>query len=184
MATATTPLITAEEFGRRPDPGHPEELVRGRIVRMPPPKPRHGEICMNMGFHLRLHVHEHDLGRVLCNDSGVITQRGPDTVRGADVAYYSYDRAPRGPLPDRYLDVPPELVAEVLSPDDRWPNVLEKVAEYLNAGVLAVLVLDPERRMIQVFTPDEPVRILGDSDELTLPGLLDDFRVAVRLFFD
>lgn len=184
MSTVTTPLLSAEEFARRSDPGYPEELVRGRIIRTPPPKPRHGEVCGNVGFHLRLHVQARDLGRILSNDSGVVTQRGPDTVRGADIAYYSYARVPRGPLPDAYLDVAPDLVAEVLSPDDRWPKVLEKVAEYLNAGVLAVLVLDPERRTVHVFTLDEPVRVLSDTDELTLPGLLDDFRVETHRFFE
>jgi Uma2 family endonuclease len=183
-ATAATPLLTAEEFGRRPDPGHPEELVRGRIVRMPPPKPRHGEVCFNVGFHLRLHVQDRDLGRILSNDSGVITQRGPDTLRGADIAYYSYVRVPKGPLPDGYLDVAPDLVAEVLSPDDRWPKVLEKVAEYLNAGVLVVVVLDPERRTVHAFSQDDPVRTLTESDELTLPGVLDDFRIAIGRFFE
>ena len=37
-----------------------------------------------------------DLGRVVTNDSGIVTQRDPDTVRGADVAYYSYARLPKG----------------------------------------------------------------------------------------
>ena len=44
MATAEA-LLTAEEFGRRPDPGYPEELVQGRIIAMPPPQPRHGQVC-------------------------------------------------------------------------------------------------------------------------------------------
>ncbi len=150
---------------------------------MPPPKPRHGEVCGNVYFQLRSHVQDRDLGRVLGNDSGVVTRHGPDTVRGADVAYYSFARVPRGPLPDRYLDVAPDLVAEVLSPDDRWPKVLEKVAEYLNIGVLAVLVFDPERHAIHIFSQDAPIRTLADSDDLTLPGLFDDFHVPVRLFF-
>ena len=30
-------LMTAEQFGRRPDPGYPEELVRGRVVAMSVP---------------------------------------------------------------------------------------------------------------------------------------------------
>ena len=47
------------------------------------------------------HVYDNDLGRVLSNDSGVITERGPDTVRGADVCFYSFVRVPKGPLPDR-----------------------------------------------------------------------------------
>jgi hypothetical protein len=40
---------------------------------------------------------------VLSNDTGVVTERGPDTVRGADISFYSYARVPKGPLPDRYL---------------------------------------------------------------------------------
>jgi hypothetical protein len=44
MATASQVLYTAEEFARRPDPGYPEELVRGKIVSMPVPKPRDGQV--------------------------------------------------------------------------------------------------------------------------------------------
>jgi hypothetical protein len=44
MSTAAQLLYTAEEFARRPDPGYPEELVRGRIVSTPP-QPRHGQVC-------------------------------------------------------------------------------------------------------------------------------------------
>ena len=142
-ASVTTPaLLTAEEFAQRPDPGYPEELVRGRIVPMPMPKPRHGEICNRVGRILGDYGEDRDLGRVLSNDTGVITERGPDTVRGADISFYSFARVPKGPLPDRYLDTPPDLVVEVLSPSDRWPKVLAKVAEYLDAGTTVVLVLD------------------------------------------
>ena len=106
---------------------------------------------------------------MLTNDSGVVTERGPDTVRGADVAYYSYERIPRGPLPNHYLDVVPELILEVRSPSDRWPNVLFKVAEYLEAGVVIVVVLDDESRTAFVYRADEPGRTLGADDELTAP---------------
>src|SRR5262245_30633177 len=110
-ATVTVPaLLTAEEFAERPDPGYPEELVRGRIVPMTIPKPRHGEVCGRAVRILGNFVEDRGLGRVLSNDTGVITERGPDTVRGADVCYYSYAQVPRGPLPDRYLDTPPDLV--------------------------------------------------------------------------
>ena len=48
-----------------------------------------------------------DLGHILINDSGIITRRNPDSVRGADVFYISFIRMPRGTLPQSYLDVPP-----------------------------------------------------------------------------
>ncbi|WP_152052529.1 Uma2 family endonuclease [Tautonia marina] len=184
MATAVASLITAEQFGNRPDPGFPEELVRGRVVRMPPPNRRHGQVCGQAYFLIRHHVDAHDLGHVLSNDSGVITERNPDTVRGADIAFYSYQRLPKGPLPQSYGPEVPELIVEVRSPGDRWPDVLAKVTEYLNAGVVAVLVLDPEARSAQVYRVDHAPQMLQDDDELTLPDLLGDFRVAVRCFFD
>ncbi len=187
MATATTPQqagITAEQFAARPDPGYPEELVRGRIVRMSPPGARHGQICNRMARFLGNYAEEHDTGHALCNDSGVITERDPDSVLGADVSYYSYDRIPRGPLPVQYPAVAPELVVEVRSPSDRWPKVLAKVAEYLEAGVGVVCVLDDASRTARVFDAEGLVRILGEADELTFPELLPGFGVRVGRFFD
>lgn len=182
MATAIQPaqtLLTAEEFARRPDPGYPEELVKGRIVTMPPPGARHGQLCAQIVFLLRLYLQDHDLGHVLSNDSGTVTERGPDSVRGPDISFYSYAKLPKGPLPEGYPAVPPDLVVEVLSPHDRWPKVLAKVSEYLNAGVAVVCVLDPERRRLDLYEGDQPVRILGADDELTLPAVLGDFQVRV-----
>jgi Uma2 family endonuclease len=183
-AMAAAPiLMTAEEFGRRPDPGHPEELVRGRIVPLTYPDRRHGQICTSVVCLLGRFVDDHDRGHVLGN-SGVITERSPDTVRGADVAFYSYARLPRGPLPQSYGPEVPELVVEVRSPGDRWPKVLAKVAEYLEAGVPVVIVLDDESRTAILYFPDRASVTLKSDDELTVPEILPGFSVAVRSFFE
>jgi Uma2 family endonuclease len=184
MAMTAEALMTAKEFGLRPDPGHPEELVQGRIVSLPPPDRRHGYVCSRADRILGNFVDEHDLGRVLSNDSGVITERDPDTVRGADVAYYSFARLPKGPLPTGYGPEVPELVIEVRSASDRWREILDKVAEYLSAGVLFVVVLDPEFQVAHILGADDPPRMLGAADELTFPGLLEGFRVRVGRFFE
>jgi Uma2 family endonuclease len=179
-----SPPIAAEQFARRPDPGHPEELVRGRIVPLPVPEPRRGHICNKAGRIFGNFVEEHRRGWVLNNDTGVITERDPDTVRGADVVDYSYDRLPPGELPDSYAEVAPELVVEVGSPGDRWPQVLARVAEYLAAGVLVVVVLDDKGHAAHVFEAGGTHRMLGPDDELNLPDLLPEFRVLVRRFFE
>jgi Uma2 family endonuclease len=62
--------------------------------------------------------------------------------------------------------------------------VLAKVAEYLNAGVAAVGVLDPDRGAVQLFEADQPVRILSGDDELALTAILPGFGVPVRRFFE
>lgn len=184
MPNASSDRLTIEEYARLPDPGYPTELVRGRIVAHRYAVPYHGQVCTNVGVALSDHVRAGDLGDVV-GYSGVVTERDPDTLRGADVCFYSYAKVPKGSLRrDEYLDVPPDLVVEVLSPNDRWPEVLRKVAEYLAAGVAAVALLDPGRRTLHLYDGDEPVRILVEDDELTLPNLLGDFRVAVRQFLD
>jgi len=148
-------------------------------------KPRHSQICGRAQYLLYSHIDSHDLGHLLSNDTGVITERGPDTVRGADISFYSYACVPKGPLPDRYLDTPPDLVIEVLSPSDRWPNVLAKVAEYLDAGSTVVVVLDDDRRLAHIYRADAAPNILGAEEDLTIPDLFgDDFRIKVARFFE
>ena len=183
MATAEA-LYTAEEYGRRPDPGYPEELVRGRIVRMAQPNRRHGQVCGQAVYLLRRFFEDDDRGHVLSNDAGVITERDPDTVRGADVAFYSYARLPKGPLPSSIGPEVPELVFEVRSPSDRWRDILAKVTEYLDAGVLVVCVLDPGDESAYLYHADRNPQTLRSDEELVLPDLLGDFRLAVRRFFE
>src|SRR5438876_2519721 len=182
MATAVK-LMTAEEYLLLPDLGRPSELVRGRVVTMNMPLPRHGEICGNTVHIVKSYLDTNDVGRVVSNDSGVIIERDPDTVRGADVGFYSYKRCPKGRLPAGYLSVAPELVFEVRSPGNRWREILTKVAEYLAAGVLRVCVLDEQTETITVYSPDEPEVKLTRDQELVLPDILPGFGVRVDRFF-
>lgn len=183
MATAEL-LLTAEEYSQLPDHGQPTELVRGRVVASMVPTPRHGFFCATAGRIIGTFADDRDLGRVVSNDSGVITERAPDTVRGADIAYFSYARLPKGPFPEGYLSVAPELVFEVRSPSDRWKDILAKVVEYLNAGVLVVCVHDAQTQTLTVYRQDELPQMLPVNDELVLPELHPDFRVPVARFFE
>jgi Uma2 family endonuclease len=177
--------MTAEQYGCLPDLGYPTELVRGQIKVMNQLYPSHGQICATVTTLLWNFVHQRQLGWVVGNDSGVITERQPDTVRGPDVAYFSYERVPPGRLPRRgYLDVAPELAVEVKSVFDRWSEINEKIAEYLKAGVLAVCVVDPDTDSVHAHYPDKAPRIFKSDEELVLPEVLPDFRVTVREFFE
>lgn len=148
------------------------------------PAPRHGEICANITTHINPYVRGQGMGRIVSNDSGILTERDPDTVRGGDVAYYSYNRIPQGPLPSGYLDVVPELVFEVRSPTERWPRLITKAGEYLEAGVSIVCLLDQLSETLQVYRADELPRTLHADDELHLPDILGELHVPVSRFFE
>lgn len=181
---STTPkLLTAKEFLHLPDTDRPKELVRGRVVYMNVPYPRHGHYCSEIDFLLKSFVKKHDLGWVFSNDSGVLTEQDPDTVRGPDVVFYSYHKVPKGTLPDDYLSAIPELAIEIRSADSRWKNLLRKVGEYLEAGVTSVCVVDPDAQTVHVFSADQPVRVLTIADEWTVPDVLPGFSVKLSELF-
>jgi Uma2 family endonuclease len=184
MATVAETLLTSEEFQRLPDDGVPKELVRGKVVRLNIPGARHGQICGKIMRILGRFLDVHDLGHLLSNDSAVVTEHQPDTVRGPDVAFYSYARVPVGPFPGGYIDLAPELVFEVRSPTDRWRELRDKTTEFLNAGVTTVCLLDPTTQAIYAYNNDLPDRVFKAEEELTLPEVLADFRAPVRLFFE
>jgi Uma2 family endonuclease len=184
MATATeTKLLTAEDYLKLPDRGRPTELVRGVVIEMNPPGFRHGEVCSRIAHFLSGFVIEQDLGRVVSNDSGIVVDRSPDTVRVADVAFYSYKRVPKGTSPIGYPSALPEIVFEVVSPGNTRGEIRAKVGEYLKAGVSVVCIADPEFQTVNVEYPERPTLLVQGDDALIfdeLPG----FALPVRRLFE
>lgn len=177
------PLMTAEEFFRR-YPNHNVELVRGVVKELPMPGTEHGAICQAMARVLGNHVVDHSLGRVLINDTHFITRHNPDEIRGMDVAYISYARLPKGPLPRGPLEIPPELIVEARSPSDLWTDVFAKVEEYIQAGVGLVVVLDAEKKTASVCRPGPVQTDFYVGDTLTVPDVLPGFAVEVARLFE
>src|SRR5689334_13688880 len=137
MATATqsqTKLMSAKEFMTADLGEGTFELVRGGVIEVPPPMPDHGIVCANTGGVLWDYGRRSGFGYTLTNDAGVQTERDPDTVRGADVSFYSHARWPLTKVGRDLIPVPPDLTVEVVSPGDRRGEILEKVLEYLRAG--------------------------------------------------
>src|SRR5436190_21493813 len=135
--------MTAEDLLQPRVPKH-AELVRGVLVVREPPGIRHGDITVRLASALMMHVLAHHLGRVVAGDAGFKLQSDPDTVRGADIAFISWDRMPQQ-SPVGFPPLGPDLVVEVLSPGDRPGEPLAKIADWLSAGTRLVWVIDAER---------------------------------------
>ncbi len=180
---APVPLMTAAEFAQRHG-GDCVELVKGQVRGVPRPYPKHGKICYRFSFVLGQYLENHDLGRVMTNDSFVQTQSNPDTIRGADVCFYSYERLPKGKVPDGLLPVVPDLVVEAWSRSERWTELFGKVVEYLKAGVRVVIVLDEPTATASVYRPDELQQLFHNGDALVVPDVLPGFTVPVQRLFE
>lgn len=173
--------ITAEEFSRHPEWGRCE-LKRGRVIPMPPPKPRHGLLVVEVAYRLRAFVDRARLGRVMA-ESGVQTESDPDTVRGPDASFMSTERFAQVRTQDRYPTLMPEICIEVISPSDTLPNLRDKANEYLAAGSLLVWVVDGDQRKVHVFTEGTAKIVLGESNTLDGGAVLPGFALSLKEFF-
>ena len=182
-ATPSAPVMTAAEFVLRHG-GYRVELVNGQVQELPVPFPKHGIICCTIGYFMGEHVMKHDAGHIMSNDSFVQTRTNPDTLRGADISFYSYERLPKGKVPDGLLPVAPDLVVEVRAPSERWGELFAKVGEYLQAGVRVVIVLDAPTATASVYRSDELQQIFHNGDALVVPDLFPGFSVPVQRLFE
>lgn len=163
---APTAPVSADDLLRARFPDKRVELVRGAVIVREPAGGLHGRVAMNLGVELAVHVKHAAAGAVFAAETGFKLASNPDTVRAPDVAFIAQDRLPsrdtRG-----YPALAPDLVVEVLSPDDRPGDVLAKVGDWLSAGCRLVWVVDPDRRVARVYRQD------GGETIVAADGVLD-----------
>ena len=70
----------------------------------------------------------------------------------------------------------------MLSPGDRSRDVLDKVGEYLQAGVRLVWVIDPTTRRAHIYRPDSGI-ILTSKDDLDGEAVIPGFRCPINDLF-
>ena len=183
MVVATPPALTIDEFLRLHGGELGVELVRGQVVRYPVPGAEHGRVCINAAFEVEQFLRKNRTGRAFANDTFVRVSDG--TLRGADVCFWSYAKLPKeASVPDGVIEVAPDFVMEVKSPNDRWGQVFVKVGEYLGAGVSVVVIFDPGTETASVHRDQGEQQILSALEELTLPDVLPGFAVPVARFFE
>ena len=181
---ATTRLKTIEDLEALPDDGHVWELIDGELVRREPMGGRHADVGAGVLARLWWFLREHPLGRVLNPEAIYLRRREPQLAVKPDVSYVRADRLPSGDLYDKPLELVPDLVVEVVSPNDRAGNVEQRIQRYLEFGVPLLWVLWPRRRAITVYADGRLVRELGEDDELDGGDVLPGFRGAVAELFD
>jgi Uma2 family endonuclease len=175
-------LLTAEDLARLQPPDKRTELVRGRMFVREPAGFRHGDVAMTVAMRMHAFVQANNLGRLLAAGTGFRLFTNPDTVRAPDVAFVRRERIP-DPMPRGIAPFAPDLAVEVLSPDDRPGDVLDKVADWLKAGTRLVWVIDPERRAARAYREDGTIALLAESDVLDGDAVLPGFTCPVSELF-
>lgn len=179
--TATKRLITADELLAMPERDCRYELVKGELITLPIEGAMHGSVVSNVVVGIGSFVETHDLGEVFIR-TGFILATDPDTVRGPDVSFVSKARL-SDDMSDGYFTIAPDLAVEVVSPNDTYTEVVEKVAEYLAAGTRLVVLVDPLNREITKHPAQGNITRLGECDTLALDDIMPGFECAAAEIF-
>jgi Uma2 family endonuclease len=169
---ATTRVWTDKALMRLSDDGRKYELVDG-VLLVSPAGGRHGQIIVRLTIRLGGFVAERQLGEVFDSSTGYRLPGG--NLRSPDVSFVSAERLREGGVPQGFLYVPPDLAVEVLSPDDRPRQIIDKVGEYVAAGVRLVWVIDPERQRAMIHRSLTELREIGPEGSLQGEDVVPDF---------
>ena len=180
MTQAPDRLMTAEELLDLPDDGKQYELVRGKLICMAGTSTLPAVVALNVASELRVFVRQHKLGICGGADWGFILARDPDVVRLPDGAFVRSERVPATGIPPGFWAGPPDAAVEVVSPSDRFKDVMEKAQDYMDAGTRLLWVIDPEARRAWVFRPGTVTRSIDENGVLDGEDVLPGFSLPLR----
>jgi Uma2 family endonuclease len=176
---ATTKLWTIEELETGQAPEGRWELIEGELVEMPPSSRRSSRIGSQFVTELSIYVRPRGLGEVHGAEGGFVIFPQRPMLRIPDAAFVRADRL-IGQAEERLLHLAPDLVVEVISPNDRLPDVLAKVEMWLDAGVRLVWLVDPAARTVTVHEPGHAPWLVHENESLTGGVVLPGFRFSLN----
>ena len=183
MATKSS-LVTAEQLLELPDDGYRYELVRGVLIKTPVSGAEHGAISANVGASLFCHVRPNGLGKAYAAETGFLIGTDPDHVRAPDAAFVRQERVDAVSRVQGFFPGAPGLAVEVISSNDPFTEVEEKVGDWLEAGTAMVVLVNPRNRTATVRQLGRRPVILTEQDTLDGGEIVPGWRLAIREIFD
>ena len=175
--------VTAEEFLRLPNASDPGELVRGEVRMVTPAGGVHGIVASAIHVALTLFVDANGLGVCFGDNVGFLLPGLGDTVRSPHAAFVRAEQLRPGGLGQGWVPVAPDLVVEVLSPNETASELEAKLRDYRAAGTRLFWVIDPETRTVTVRGNASPDAWLTDRDMLDGGDVVPGFSLPVAKLF-
>ena len=183
MASIDSETMTADELLAFDAGNNRCELVDGVLFMMSPAGGRHGRIAQRIALLIGMHVEKNRLGVLYAAETGFKIAASPDTVIAADVAYIESSRFELIEDETRYLTIPPDLIVEVVSPNDSFVRTEAKILRWLDAGCRLALLVDPESETVHAYRARHNIQLISGSELLDCSDVIPDFRVSVCEFF-
>ena len=180
MIQPSVPKIQSAEELYSADHGQDRfELVKGVLIVMSPAGSEHGKIASRILIRLGSHVEEQDLGETFAAETGFLIESDPDTVRAPDAAFVSHKKLSETAQTSAYLPLAPDLVVEVVSPNDSSSDVEAKAEQWINAGTQIVLVADPKNETLRIYQSKSEIQVLRSGETFSSGDVCNNWQLDV-----
>ncbi len=106
-----------------------------------------------------------------------------ENERMPDVAFVSTKKIPKKGEPMKKWNFAPDIAIEVISPNDVYDKIFDKLNDYFKAGVKQVWLVEPRFERIRIYKSPEESTTLQKQDELTCEEILPDFKLLLTDIF-
>lgn len=185
MTTATKKKIwTDSEFMALPGENDRYELIDGELVNMGNSGMEHGYLASNLTVFLGSYVLAHKLG-VICDSSTAFTMK-TGNKRSPDISFVAKERL-QGikRLPQGFFIGAPDLVIEIISPNNTFAELHGKMIEYFANECRLAWLIHPDEQSVLVYRSPRPERLLKVTDNLDGEEVISGFSMPmIDLFRD
>jgi Uma2 family endonuclease len=181
-SVATQIQYTPEDLLAMPD-GKSYELVGGELVER---KTGVESSWVAGRLHSRLdhYCEDRGMGWALLPDTGYqCFPHEPGLVRKPDVSFVRFGRFPGGVLPKGWAKIPPDLVVEVVSPNETVYELDDKREDFERVGVPLIWVINPKSRTAMIYRSDGTSSHLHEEEDLLGEDVIPGFRCPLREIF-
>jgi Uma2 family endonuclease len=176
MSTGTK--LTLEDFLSLPETKPGSEYLAGEVVQKSMPTTDHAIIQRLLSFVFGLFLRAHPIAEGGPEWRCIFGPAGQEWGRLPDFALVLRERL-RGTRGDGPFFGAPDFAVEIMSPDDRISDVLDKVRFYLENGVRLVWLIDPRTRTVMVWSTWDEAHIFTEEDTVDGGDVLPGFTVSV-----
>jgi Uma2 family endonuclease len=161
------------------------EIVDGQLQE----RPDMGAQSDRLGFFLACLIETHagagKLGLCFSGQCGYqkIFPHEPKRLRYPDVSFVRSGRLPGNKPPEGHMEIVPDLVAEVVSPNDNAVDIEQRLTDFMRAGVPLAWIIYPQTRQVYVFHQGPAALRLGEGDILEGEDVLPGFSLALKDLF-
>lgn len=160
----------------------PYQLIEGELVMTPAPLTKHQRVSRNLELELFVWLKKNRIGEIF--DAPTDVELDEKNIVQPDLVVIKRERADI--IGEKRIVGAPDLIVEILSPDNAYNDLKRKFRLYERCGVMEYWIVDPEFETVEIYVNNAGKYALKEQKEgsgVVTSWVLDGFQVEISEIF-